>query len=120
MAAVVAVHSEPMVVAVPGDAGSSSLVPHTDEQPQQDLLLSAIEPAQRDGSLPVAPQSQCNNNASFVDLDSADYERTVPVPTRRGLASSPALFLWESRTTNVDVMSVSNTTRPAVVSRCDW
>lgn len=40
-----------------------------------------------------------------------------PVPTRRGLDSSPALFLWESRTTNIDVMSVSNTTRPVAVSR---
>lgn len=39
------------------------------------------------------------------------------VPTRRGLDSSPAVFLWESRTTNVDVMSVSNTTRPVAVSR---
>lgn len=39
------------------------------------------------------------------------------VPTWRGIDSSPALFLWESRTTNVDVMSVSNTTRPVVVSR---
>lgn len=39
------------------------------------------------------------------------------IPTRRELQSSPALFLWESRTTNVDVMSVSNTTRPVVVSR---
>lgn len=39
------------------------------------------------------------------------------VPTRRGLDSSPAVFLWESRTTNVDVMSVSNTTRPIAVSR---
>eukprot|EP00903_Cladosiphon_okamuranus_P010425 g9861.t1 len=105
-----------MVIAVPGDAGSTALVPHTDEQQPQDLLLSAIDPAQRDGSLPVAPQSHCVNNATFVDLDPAVYEQTTPVPTRRGLASSPALFLWESRTTNVDVMSVSNTTRPVVVS----
>ncbi|CAM9792568.1 unnamed protein product, partial [Scytosiphon promiscuus] len=42
--------------------------------------------------------------------------RAVPTPTRRGLNSSPALFLWESRTTNVDVMSVSNTTRPVLLS----
>lgn len=97
MAAVAAVDRDVMVVAAPEDAGSAPLVPQDD---------------QRDGSAPGAPQY-----AAIVDLDSAAYERTVPVPTRRGLASSPALFLWESRTTNVDVMSVSNTTRPAVVSR---
>lgn len=118
-----ALRSETMVVAMPEDAGGAPLVPHTDdEQPPQDL--SAIGPARRDGSLPVAAP-QCNNKVNnistnrrtFVDLDSVMYERAVPVPTRRGLASSPALFLWESRTTNVDVMSVSNTTRPVVVSR---
>lgn len=36
------------------------------------------------------------------------------LPTRCGLNYSPVRFLWGSRTTNVDVMSVSNTTRPAV------
>lgn len=108
---VVAVHREAMVVAVPGHAGSAPLVPQTDEQPQQDLLN---DPDQRHGPAPVALQI---NNSAIVDLDSAVYERTVPVQTRRGLASSPALFLWESRTTNVDVMSVSNTTRPVAVSR---
>lgn len=42
---------------------------------------------------------------------------TFLIPTRRALDSSPTVFLWESRTTNVDVMSVSNTTRPVAVSR---
>ena len=112
MAAVVAVNRKAILVAAPEDAGSASLVPQPDERPAHDLL-TAIDPDQRDTSAPGAPQY----NAAIVDMDSAVYERTVPVPTRRSLASSPALFLWESRTTNVDVMSVSNTTRPAVVSR---
>lgn len=94
-----------MVVAVPEDAGSAPLVPQTDEQPKQDIV-SMLDQDQRHGSTPVAP-----HNSAIVDLDSAVYERTAPVPTRRGLVSSPALFLWESRTTSVDVMSVSNTTR---------
>lgn len=46
-----------------------------------------------------------------------DWYADHPVPTRRGLDSSPALFLWESRTTSIDVMSVSNTTRLVAVSR---
>lgn len=45
-----------------------------------------------------------------------DFEpwKEKSLPTRCGLNSSPVRFLWGSRTTNVDVMSVSNTTRPAV------
>lgn len=43
--------------------------------------------------------------------------KNTPPPTREGLGSSPSLFLWESRTTSVDVMSISNTTRPVAVSR---
>ncbi|CAM9876719.1 unnamed protein product, partial [Hapterophycus canaliculatus] len=69
------------------------------------------------GSESAAP---LRDNIATASLDAAIYGevggRTVPVPTRRGLGSSPALFLWESRTTSVDVMSVSNTTRPVVVS----
>lgn len=42
---------------------------------------------------------------------------TLLIPTRRALDSSPTVFLWESRTTNVDVISISNTTRPVAVSR---
>lgn len=65
----------------------------------------------------------CDRITIAGGLDSISYGNVgggrtlLPVPTRRGLDSSPALFLWESRTTTVDVMSVSNTTRPVVVSR---
>lgn len=106
MAAVLAVHREAMVVSAPEDTGSAPLVPQTNEQPRQEDLLAPPDS--------VLPQY---HNSAVADLDSTAYEQTVPVPTRRGLASSPALFLWESRTTNVDVMSVSNTTRPLVASR---
>lgn len=47
----------------------------------------------------------------------ASKAKNTPPPTREGLGSSPSLFLWESRTTSIDVMSISNTTRPVAVSR---
>lgn len=53
----------------------------------------------------------------YEALKSTLMDREDAPRTRQGLDWSPALFLWENRTTNVDVMSVSNTTRPIMLSR---
>lgn len=98
--------------------------PHQ-QQHQQQEDLTAVPIADADHELHgPAPMALQYNDFAAGGLDlmpsrvggGGGGDRAVLVPpTRRGLDSSPALFLWESRTTNVDVMSVSNTTRPVVV-----
>lgn len=97
-----------LVAQPPDDTGAVVLVPQ-----QDDAAPNAPDPP-HDPS-PAALQS--NSSTTAADLHSTVHDRAVPVPTRLGLDSSPALFLWESRTTNVDVMCVSNTTRPVAASR---
>ncbi|CAM9659874.1 unnamed protein product [Ectocarpus sp. 12 AP-2014] len=103
----------------------NAVQPHTDHklQEQQDPPNPKDPSDPNDpvlGSVPAA--LHCDRTTMAGGLDSISYGNVggsnalLPVPTRRGLDSSPALFLWESRTTTVDVMSVSNTTRPVVVS----
>lgn len=96
-----------LVVQPPNDTGAVVLVSPPDG-PDPNAPDPPHDPAQ------AALQS---NSSTTADLHSTVHDRAVPVPTRLGLDSSPALFLWESRTTNVDVMCVSNTTRPVAVSR---
>lgn len=104
----------------------NAVQPHTDHklQEQQDSPNPKDPSDPNDpvfGSIPAA--LRCDRTTMAGGLDSISYGNVgggralLPVPTRRGLDSSPALFLWESRTTTVDVMSVSNTTQPVVVSR---
>ncbi|CAN0284261.1 unnamed protein product, partial [Ectocarpus fasciculatus] len=103
----------------------NTVQPQTDHQLQdQQDPLNPKDPSDPNdpvfGSAPAA--LPCDRITIAGGLDPTSYGNVgggralLPVPTRRGLDSSPALFLWESRTTNVDVMSVSNTTRPVVVS----
>ncbi|CAM9975820.1 unnamed protein product [Ectocarpus sp. 4 AP-2014] len=103
----------------------NAVQPHTDPklQEQQDSpnLKDPSDP--NDSAFASVPAAlPCDRTTVAGGLDSISYgnvaggKALLPVPTRRGLDSSPAPFLWESRTTTVDVMSVSNTTRPIVVS----
>ncbi|CAM9394532.1 unnamed protein product [Ectocarpus sp. 6 AP-2014] len=104
----------------------NAVQPHTDRKlPEQQNFPNPKDPSDPNdpvfGSVPAA-LLPCDRATMAGGLDSIPYGNVgggralLPVPTRRGLDSSPALFLWESRTTTVDVMSVSNTTRPVVVS----
>lgn len=68
------------------------------------------------GSTTTAAASAAAAGVATADMPQ-DWYTDLQAPTRRGLDSSPALFLWESRTTSIDVMSVSNTTRPVAASR---
>lgn len=94
----------------------------------QGLLPGLDDAREEDGSTTVGvgansiPESTSATAGSSPDIAALcrNVSAVVPalvVPTRRALGLSPALFLWESRTTNVDVMCVSNTTRPVAVSR---
>ena len=102
-----------MMLARPPDDPSTAVLAAPADDKQGDDPKAPDPPH---GPAPAALQS--HSISTPVDLRSVFHDRTMPVvPTRLGLDSSPALFLWESRTTNVDVMCVSNTTRPSTISR---
>lgn len=107
---------------------SPTPVPSRSRQEQQHASVPSLPNADNDNLLlaggagidgvgsrsVVLPKSAMSESLLCCGLEATKAQL---VPTRRGLDSSPALFLWESRTTNVDIMSVSNTTRPVAVSR---